>query len=77
MRAIITGMNGTVAPELASVVEADDGSVVVWDREKVSPDNLVEVQRFIRLSKADAFFHVATGDPAWAADPKWVARRTR
>ena len=59
-------MNGTVAPELASVVEADGGSVVVWDRDKTPIDNPTEVQRFIRLSKADAFFHVATGDPAWA-----------
>ena len=71
MKAIITGMNGTVAPAVATTLTEAGHAVVSWDRTIVPTDNLEAVRHFIQQERPSWFFHVATGSPDWAA---WVAQ---
>ena len=71
MKAMITGMNGTVAPAIASILKETGHDVVGWDRTMVPTDHLDAVRQFIGQEQPDWFFHVATGSPDWAA---WVAQ---
>lgn len=66
MKAIVTGMNGTVAPVLGQALEARGYRVVAWDREIVPADDEEAGRHFVDEEQPDAFFHVATGSPLWA-----------
>ena len=68
--AIVTGMNGTVAPELARVLESVGYVVVPWVRDEVPIDDPVAVREFIGNVQPDWFCHVALGSPDWA---EWAA----
>jgi dTDP-4-dehydrorhamnose reductase len=70
MKALVTGMNGTVAPFVARRLEEDGHSVVSWDRSVVPTDDVEAVRGFIRDERPDWFFHIATGSPLWA---EWIA----
>ena len=70
MYAIVTGMNGTVAPELARALEANGYVVVPWVRAEVPIDDPAAVREFIGNVKPDWFCHVALGSPDWA---EWAA----
>lgn len=71
MRALLTGMNGTVAPALAQHLSNHGHLIIRWDRSRVPIDNPDGIRAFIREARPDWFFHVATGSPGWA---EWVAR---
>lgn len=66
MKALVTGMNGTVAPALARALEATGVQVVAWDRDQVPTDEPSAGRGFIKRVRPDWFFHVATGSPDWA-----------
>ena len=66
MRALVTGMNGTVAPALARRLRADGVEVVAWDRAAVSPDDPAAVSAFVARTAPDRILHVATGPADWA-----------
>jgi dTDP-4-dehydrorhamnose reductase len=66
MNAIITGMNGTVAPVLTKVLTKSGHKVIPWNRSQVPIDNLQVAKEFIRKENPDWFFHVATGSADWA-----------
>ena len=66
MKALVTGMNGTVAPALARAVRADGGTVAAWDRAVVPIDDEAAARAFLQRERPDVFFHVATGPPEWA-----------
>lgn len=66
MKALITGMNGTVAPALAQALSNADHLVVPWDRSVVPIDDPQTVREFIRSEQPDWFFHIATGSADWA-----------
>ena len=66
MKALITGMNGTVAPALAQALAKADYSVVPWDRSAHPIDHPEAVRFFIRSEKPDLFCHAAMGAPEWA-----------
>ncbi len=66
MKAMITGMRGTVAPVLAAHLQQHGHDVVAWDRERVPTDDVYAIQQFFREHQPDWFFHVATGSPDWA-----------
>jgi dTDP-4-dehydrorhamnose reductase len=70
MKAIVTGMNGTVAPFVARRLEDGGHSVVPWERSVVPTDDVEAVRGFIRDEHPDWFFHIATGSPLWA---EWIA----
>jgi len=65
-RAVVTGMNGTVAPALAEVLRTHDIEVIPWERDLVPIDNKEAIQEFLELEAPDWFFHVATGPADWA-----------
>ncbi|HSR04411.1 MAG TPA: sugar nucleotide-binding protein [Proteiniclasticum sp.] len=65
MKAIITGMNGTVAPALYKELLKHDMDVIIWDRNEVSIDSEESVYDFIKEVKPDLFFHIATGPVKW------------
>ncbi|CAN5596988.1 N/A [soil metagenome] len=65
-KALITGMNGTVAPVLASVLREAGNQVVGWDRSAVPTDDSAAILDYIREERPDWFFHLATGSEQWA-----------
>ena len=71
MKALLTGMHGTVAPVLAQALSACGYAIVPWDRVGHPVDHPDAVRFFIRCEKPDFFCHLALGPPAWA---EWAAR---
>lgn len=66
MKAIITGLNGTVAPALAANLTAAGYTIIPWDRAVVSVDDPAASRAFLQREAPDCFFHLATGSPDWA-----------
>ena len=66
MKALLTGMNGTVAPAVAECLRRAGHTVVAWDRAVVPTDQPDAVRDFIVRTKPDWFFHIAMGSPDWA-----------
>ncbi|NCA82477.1 MAG: epimerase [Opitutae bacterium] len=71
MKALVTGMNGTVAPALAQALAAAGNAIIPWDRALHPIDNPEAVRFFIECEKPDLFCHVAMGSPEWT---EWTAR---
>ncbi len=72
MQFIISGMNGTVAPAVATQLRQLGHTTIAWDRAQVAPDDEAAIERFIDGQHPDGVFHIATGSPGWAAS---IARR--
>jgi dTDP-4-dehydrorhamnose reductase len=66
MSVVFTGMNGTVAPAVAKVFEANGIKVVPYDRSTVSIENESEIRDFLLSTKPDAVLHFATGPIEWS-----------
>ena len=71
MKALLTGMNGTVAPALAQALAAAGHAIVPWNRSIHPVDHPDAVRFFIECEKPDLFCHAAMGAPEWA---EWAAR---
>lgn len=67
MRVLVTGLNGTLGPKVARVIERGGGSCVGWDRARVSPDDADAAEAFLREVRPDAVLHLAMGGDSWAA----------
>lgn len=67
MRAILTGMNGTVAPALAKLLKSQGHTVIAWDRNATPIERPDQYRSFILDHKPDWFFKIATGSPDWMA----------
>ena len=65
-RFLVTGMNGTVAPALASELRARGGTILPWDRREVPPEDDGAVERHVRETAPSALVHCGMGDPRWA-----------
>jgi len=65
MKAIITGMNGTLAPYISSEFEAEGWQVYTWHRSEVAIDDLDAIEKFISNIEPDLFLHIATGPVEW------------
>ncbi len=66
MKALVTGVNGTVAPVVAERLAAAGHEVVAWDRSRVSPDDPTAVRAFVAEVAPTWVVHAATGSPVWA-----------
>jgi dTDP-4-dehydrorhamnose reductase len=66
MKVIITGMNGTVAPEVAKFFTARGVDVVTFDRSKIDINNEKIIADFLTDEKPNWFLHLATGPAEWA-----------
>lgn len=65
-RALVTGLNGTVAPAVARRLRRAGYDVVGWDRAAVPPDDAAACARFVEATAPDWLLHVATGPADWA-----------
>ena len=70
MRALVTGLGGTVAPVVADALRAAGADVVGWDRGRDAPSSREAVAAVIAREAPAAVLHVATGPEAWAG---WIA----
>jgi dTDP-4-dehydrorhamnose reductase len=66
MKALVTGLNGTLAPVLAGQLKAAGHTVSGWDRAVIPTNDFETTRRHIRNDRPDAFFHLATGSADWA-----------
>jgi dTDP-4-dehydrorhamnose reductase len=66
MLAIVTGMNGTVAPYVGQALEAQGYRVLPWDRTRYPTEDDDLGQRFLDSARPDRLFHVGMGPPEWA-----------
>jgi dTDP-4-dehydrorhamnose reductase len=66
MNVIFTGMNGTVAPIVASTFKENGVNVITYDRNLISTTDEAQVRAFIIANEPKALFHFATGPMEWA-----------
>lgn len=66
MKALITGMKGTVAPAVAGFFSAKGYDIVAWDRKMIPVDNYPLMRYFIESVRPDVLIHCAMGSPEWA-----------
>ena len=71
MRALTTGLNGTVAPVVADALRSAGADVVAWDRGADPPSSAEAVDDVIGRVAPDWVVHVATGPETWAG---WIAQ---
>lgn len=65
--ALVTGLNGRLAPYLKDALEDDGIQVVAFDRQVVPIEDRALQQRFLINHNIDVVFHLATGPEQWAA----------
>ncbi|TCI53333.1 NAD-dependent epimerase/dehydratase family protein [Exiguobacterium sp. SH1S21] len=66
MKAILTGMNGTVAPVVAKTIQRHGIEPVAWDRTKVSTSDEAAMREFIESVRPHYFLHIGMGSVEWA-----------
>jgi dTDP-4-dehydrorhamnose reductase len=66
MKAIITGMNGTVAPAVANYFATMGVDMVTWNRSRINIHDDIMIEDFLKNEKPDWFLHIATGPVEWA-----------
>lgn len=65
MRVLVTGLNGTVAHKVATILESKGIVIVPYNREFISTTDASEIETFIKTVKVDACLHFATGSVEW------------
>ncbi|MEM7335450.1 MAG: sugar nucleotide-binding protein [Chloroflexota bacterium] len=65
MKVLISGLNGTVAPVLADLLQQEGHTILAWDRAIVPSDDLLASRTFLETEKPAWFFHLANGSPEW------------
>ena len=65
MKAIITGMNGTLAPYIHDKFISENWEVIVWERHLVPIEDLDAINTFIANEQPDVFLHIASGPVDW------------
>lgn len=74
MNAMITGMNGTVAPFIYKELVRNNIEVIIWDRTKNDISTQESVHKYIEEHQPDIFFHIATGPIEWV---EFIAHSTQ
>lgn len=80
MKAIITGMNGTIGTALAQTLKEQGHEVLGWDREAVPMHDYWRMESFVRDQAPDVLFHLAipskpTGveNEGWMVNYQWTS----
>ncbi|MCF8266555.1 MAG: sugar nucleotide-binding protein [Ignavibacteriales bacterium] len=68
MNAVITGLTGTLAPELGKYLGKQGIKVFGWDRNIYPTDDFQSAEKYFRDTMPDMFFHLAAGSPIWAGN---------
>jgi dTDP-4-dehydrorhamnose reductase len=66
MKALFTGLNGTVAPAVANYFKKQEYQIIPYDRSVIPVDQPIEIMNFIKLHQPDVILHFAMGSPEWA-----------
>ena len=66
MKSLFTGLNGTIAPVVASYFKEHGYEIIAYDRTKISTTDFLEIEKFIKNCKPDIILHFAMGDPEWS-----------
>ncbi|BBM86413.1 sugar nucleotide-binding protein [Candidatus Uabimicrobium amorphum] len=66
MKAIVTGLNGTLAPVLAACLQQHNFEIIPWDRSQISPDNRQQCLAYLQEQRPDWICHLAMGSEDWA-----------
>ncbi|UPW19662.1 sugar nucleotide-binding protein [Agarivorans sp. TSD2052] len=64
-RALVTGLNGRLAPYLQQALEQANVEVISFDRQQLDITHRPQQIAYIRAHKIDAIFHLATGSEDW------------
>lgn len=64
-KAVVTGLNGTVAPYVKVVLEREGFEVVKFDRSRVDINSESEVVAFLDSVQPTHIYHLATGPGKW------------
>lgn len=73
MKALITGMNGTVGAALAACLRESGDVALGWDRGQVPIDRYHEMEAFVRRERPDVLFHLAIASrPTGRHNEGWV-----
>lgn len=67
MKAIITGMSGTVAPVVANLFKANGYEIVAYDRYITPIDDKVAIEAFIKKENPRIVLHLALGSQTWSS----------
>jgi len=59
MKALLTGIRGTVGTALSEHLRAQGDAVVGWDRAQVPIDRYQDMEDFVRRERPDVLFHLA------------------
>lgn len=73
--ALITGMNGTLAPVVAREFERKGYQVKAWNRDQVPPDQVDQVEHFVLQNPPQVIAHLAMGPENWAGQLAGLSRR--
>jgi len=66
MRALFTGLNGTVSPVAAEFFKTKGYEIISYNRSQTSVTDYEEIKIFISFSKVDMILHFAMGTPEWS-----------
>ena len=66
MKLLITGLNGTLAPKLATLARQQGHQVLGWDRQQVNPGDPAAATAWLTAQQPDAIAHLAMGSSDWA-----------
>lgn len=65
MRALLTGMNGTVAPVVSEAFRKKGYEVIGYDRSVISTEDEKEIRAFLKQTAPDVLLHFAMGSNDW------------
>lgn len=66
MRWLVTGLNGTLAPQLAQAASRAGADVIGWDRAQADPTDAAACTAWLQALAPDAIAHLAMGPARWA-----------
>ena len=67
MKLLVTGLNGTLAPQLSRVAAGMGADVIAWDRAAIDPADTPACASWLDKVRPDAIAHLAMGSADWAA----------
>jgi dTDP-4-dehydrorhamnose reductase len=75
MKWLITGLNGTLAPQVARAATAAQIEVVGWNRSEVNPDDQLACEQWLDSLRPQAILHLAMGSTQWAGQLAQLAAK--
>jgi dTDP-4-dehydrorhamnose reductase len=74
MKLLITGMNGTVAPVVATYLSSKGHIIIPLDRDMIDVSDIKALKDYVERAKPEWILHIATGPMAYATDLATIAK---